>query len=116
MGENGNSDDCKDKVIRELREKILNERLHNIQSIVGRVEDLGKKTYEQSVITNGRLNRLEEADTVNRIVQWERDVRPVQSIYKNKKMLLTILMILYVSLIPGLREYVVELIKFLTSV
>lgn len=88
-----------EKIINELREKILNERLHNIQLSITRVEELGKKTYDQARTTNGRVTRLEDAKTIERIESLEKDLAPVRDIVKNKRFFLSFATIFLVGMI-----------------
>lgn len=78
-----------EKIINDLREKILNERLHNIQCTISRVEELSKKTYDQARTTNGRVTRLEDARTIERLESLEQDLAPVRDMIKNKRFFLT---------------------------
>ena len=88
-----------EKIIADLREKILNERLHNIQCTISRVEELTLKTYEQARVTNGRLTRLEDADTINRISALELDIAPVRAILNNKRVFITLMGILITGMV-----------------
>jgi hypothetical protein len=99
MSENTNLHAEQEKIINELRERILNERLHNIQISITRVEEVGRKTYDQARATNGRLTRLEDADTVKRLEALEQDLAPVRDILKNKRFFFTILSVFLIGMI-----------------
>ena len=88
--------------IDELKERILMERLDSLRNSIHRVEEISKKTYEQAMVTNGRVTKLEDANLIDRIRHVENQIIPVSVLFKYKKTILITLFVLYIIAISPL--------------
>ncbi len=99
------------KIIQELRDKLLNEKLSRLQCAIERVEELSSKTYEQSLITNGRVNKIEHDRPIERIKTLEDKIFSIESIYKYRKQIMFVGIILYIILASSI--FSSEIVEFI---
>ncbi len=97
------------KIIQELRDKLLDEKMSRLQCSIERVEELSSKTYEQALITNGRVNSIEHDKPIERIKSLEEKIFPIESIYKYRKQIIFIGVILYLILLASSRSHLLLL-------